>query len=89
MDHNYKRVARKAGFPVDIRRGDDMRNFPLEKARIQVVWVMVYIGIAAFVTYGWALEQNAHLSIPLILTFIIALSFTGAFTVMRYVVSSS
>lgn len=86
MDYNYKRVARKAGFPVNIKRGDDMRNFPLEQARIQVVWAMVYLGIAAFVAYGWALQHDAPLAIPLILTFIIALSFTGAFTVMRYVV---
>ena len=85
MDYNYKRVARKAGFPVSIKRGDDMRSFPLEQARIQVVWAMVYLGIAAFVAYGWALEQNAPLAVPLLLTFVIALSFTGAYTVMRYV----
>ena len=83
MDYNYKRVATKAGFRIDKKRGDDMRNFPLEEARIQVIWPMVYFGIAAYVAYGWALEQNAHLAVPLILTFIIALSFTGAFIVMR------
>ena len=89
MDYNYKRVAREAGFPVDIKRGDDMRNFPLEKARIQVVAVMVYLGIAAFVAYGWVLQQNAPLAVPLLLNFIIALFFTGAFTVLRYVVFTS
>ena len=61
MDVNYRRVAKKAGFRIDIKRGDDMRNFPLEKARIQVFIVPLYIGMAAILCWGWVLEQNAPL----------------------------
>ena len=82
VDYNYRRVAKKAGFKIDIKRGDDMRNFPLEKARIQVIWPLLYFGIAAVLSYGWAIEKNAHLAAPLVLTFVIGLSFTGAFNVM-------
>ncbi|MCJ1277235.1 hypothetical protein MMC21_005045 [Puttea exsequens] len=82
MDFNYRRVAKQAGLRVDIKRGDDMRNFPLEKARIQVVIIPLYIGIAAIFCWGWVLEKNAHLAAPLVLTFIIGLCITGAFNVL-------
>ena len=52
MDMNYKRVAKNAGFRIDIKRGDDMRSFPLEKARIQVFIIPLYFGIAAILCWG-------------------------------------
>jgi MFS family permease len=39
MDYNYKRVAREVGFTVDRKRGDDLRHFPIERARIGILWV--------------------------------------------------
>ena len=82
MDKNYKRVAKNAGFKIDIKRGDDMRNFPIEKARIQVFIVPLYVGIAAILCWGWVLEQNAPLAAPLVLSFIIGFCLTGSFNVM-------
>lgn len=82
MDINYRRCAKIAGFKIDIKRGDNLQNFPLEKARIQVIWLLLYPGIAATLAYGWAIEKNAHLGAPLVLQFIIGLSFTGSFNVM-------
>ena len=82
MDVNYKRIAKKVGIKIDIKRGDDMRGFPIELARIQVIWATLYPGIAAVLGYGWALEREAHLAVPLVLLFIIGLSLTGAFNVM-------
>ena len=82
MDWNYRRVAKQAGIIIDRKRGDDMKNFPIEKARIQVVWPLLYVGIAAILCYGWAMEQNAQLAAPLILQFIMGLCLTGSFNVM-------
>ncbi|KAF6234537.1 hypothetical protein HO173_007162 [Letharia columbiana] len=82
MDMNYKRVAKNAGFRIDIKRGDDMRNFPLEKARIQVFIIPLYFGIAAILCWGWVLERNAPLAAPLVLSFVIGLCLTGSFNVM-------
>ncbi|KAL6717101.1 hypothetical protein ACLMJK_005016 [Lecanora helva] len=82
LDKNYRRVAKKAGFQVDIKRGDDLRNFPIEKARIQVFIIPLYIGIAAILCWGWVLKRNAPLAAPLVLSFIIGFCLTGAFNVM-------
>ena len=82
LDWNYRRVAKQAGITVDRKRGDDMRYFPIEKARIQIIWPMLYVGIAAILCYGWAMEQRARLAAPLVLQFIIGLCLTGSFNVM-------
>ena len=82
MDMNYKRVAKQAGFKIDIKRGDNMWHFPLEKARIQVFIVPLYIGIAAILCWGCVMERNAPLAAPLVLSFIIGLCLTGSFNVM-------
>ena len=82
MDVNYKRVARQAGFRIDIKRGDDMRHFPLEKARLQVFIIPLYLSIAGILCWGWVLEENAPLAVPLVLSFIIGLCITGSFNVM-------
>jgi len=55
MDKNYKRVAKKIGFPIDIKRGDDLRNLPIERARIETFLIPLYIGIATVLCWGWVL----------------------------------
>lgn len=82
MDMNYRRVAKNVGFHIDVKMGDDMQNFPIERARIQVFIIPLYFGIAAILCWGWVLEQNAPLAAPLVLSFIIGLCLTGCFNVM-------
>ena len=82
MDMNYRRIAKNAGFSIDLKRGDDMRHFPIEKARIQVFIIPLYVGTASVFCWGWVLEHNAPLAAPMILSFIIGLTLTGSFNVM-------
>lgn len=78
LDWNYKRVAQKNNFAVDIRRGDDLKDFPIEQARLGAIWPALYIGLASILAYGWALEQNSPLVGPLILLFIIGMCLTAS-----------
>lgn len=82
LDINYRRVAKQAGIHIDIKRGDDMRHFPIEKARIQVFIIPLYISIASVLCWGWVLEQNPPLAAPLVLSFVIGVTLTGSFNVM-------
>ena len=79
IDRNYRRIAKKLDFPLDRKRGDDLTNFPIEKARLQMIFPMLYIGIAAILCYGWALEKRSMLAGPLVLQGIIGFSISGAF----------
>ncbi|KAJ5815158.1 hypothetical protein N7474_006935 [Penicillium riverlandense] len=83
VDYNYRRVARKLNFPVDRKKGDDLRAFPIERTRLQTVFPLMALGIAAYLPYGWVLEQRAPLAAPLILQFIIGLCFISSLNTLN------
>lgn len=82
MDWNYRRVAKKEGFRIDKKRGDDLKDFPLERARLRVAVPMLVFGTAAVLCYGWILEVETSLAAPLVMHFIAGLCLTGAFNCM-------
>ncbi len=86
LDRNYKKVARQIGFTIDRKRGDDMRHFPIERARLEIMGPFLCIGLACVLCYGWVLEKNANLAAPLILQFCIGLCVNGAFNVLSTLV---
>ncbi|KAI0159781.1 major facilitator superfamily transporter [Xylariaceae sp. FL1272] len=67
MDHNYKHVAKKAGFPIDRVRGDDVRRFPIQRARSRGILTIIVLSVGLIVGYGWAVEEKVHPAIPLVL----------------------
>jgi MFS family permease len=82
LDRNYKRIAKQIGFSIDRKRGDDLRHFPIERARLEIIWPLLATGLACILCYGWALERNANLAAPLVLTFFIGLCVNGAFNIL-------
>ncbi|KAJ5449114.1 Major facilitator superfamily domain general substrate transporter [Penicillium cf. griseofulvum] len=78
IDYNYKRTAQNLGFPVDRKKGDDLRGFPIERARLQTVFPVMASGVAAFIPYGWVMQQIVHLSAPSVLQFIIGFCFVAS-----------
>ena len=70
MDHNYRIVARQHNFTVDRVRGDDLFDFPIEKARSRRSPFLLIISTATLVGYGWAATSHAHVSVLLMLQFI-------------------
>lgn len=81
MDRNYKTTAKKIGLTIDIDRGDDLDNFPIEKARTRGSWYLLGTLTCALIGYGWALEQRSHVNIPLVLQFIQGLLGTCIYTI--------
>ncbi|KAF2805692.1 MFS general substrate transporter [Mytilinidion resinicola] len=82
MDWNYRRLAKKAGVTIDRKRGDDLKKIPIERARIQVAIPLVYLGNAALLCYGWVVEVETSLAVPLVLHFIMGIGLSGAFNCM-------
>ena len=82
IDLNYKRIARANNITIDAKRGDDLRDFPIEKARVQVMCPLLVLGVGALVAYGWVLQFEVHLAAPLILQFVIGLCLSGSYDVM-------
>ncbi|TVY56693.1 Itaconate transport protein [Lachnellula cervina] len=70
MDYNYKTVARNIGWKVDKISGDDLKKFPIERARSRGVYWLLLISTATLIGYGWVVKTRAHFSILLVLQFI-------------------
>lgn len=86
LDWNFRRVAARAGIAIDTKRGNSMRDFPLEEARVPVALPMALLGGVALICYGWVLEKNANLAAALVLQFIIGLTVTGCFQVLNVMI---
>jgi len=83
MDWNYRRLAAKIGFTIDRKRGDTLTGaFPIEKARFQIAAPMILVGDAALLAYGWVMQTETHLAVPLVLQFIMGLTLNGGFQAM-------
>ena len=83
LDWYYKRIARQIGFSIDKKRGDDLSNFPIEKARITPLYFFVSVGLVAMILYGWILELRPSVAAPLCLHFVIGLCITGSFGILN------
>lgn len=83
MDRNYRATAREIGLTIDRERGDDLRHFPIEKARTRRCWCILAILTVTLIGYGWVLEQGSHVSIPLLLQFVQGFIGTSIYTIFN------
>jgi hypothetical protein len=58
VDRDYRITAAAAGFTINKRKGDDLINFPIEKARLRSIWYFMGLLIACTVGYGWSIETK-------------------------------
>jgi len=58
MDFNYRATAKIIGFKIDKAAGDDLRKFPIERARSRFVVVYVLLHTACLAGYGWSLPEK-------------------------------
>ena len=80
-DYDYRKTATAHGFTINKVSGDKVVDFPIEQARLRSVWYYIAMSSTSTLGYGWALQTRAHLSVPLIMQFLIGLAVTGIFNV--------
>jgi hypothetical protein len=83
IDGNYRRWARKLGRPVVRNKQDDLTDFPIETARLQVAIPMLYLGAATVIAYGWLVETNAGIAGPCVCMFVFGYALIAGFNVMN------
>ena len=79
LDRNYARWCRKLGIKIKKGRQQDLRNFPIEKARLQIAIPATYITIALVLVFGWVLDIEGPLAVQLVLLFFTSLTMSMAF----------
>ncbi|RDL29943.1 MFS general substrate transporter [Venustampulla echinocandica] len=83
VDWNYRRHAKKLGIPVVKNRRQDLTNFPIEKARLQIAFPFAFIAGAFVIAYGWIMAQKLTLAAPIIALFLTGYSLTSSFQVLN------
>ncbi|KAL3608850.1 hypothetical protein FPOAC2_03861 [Fusarium poae] len=74
LDHDYRVIARKHDIHIDVRAGDDLDSFPIEKARFRSTWYLIGVGTISLIGYGWSMHFQVHMAVPLVLHFLIGFS---------------
>ena len=65
MDRDYKMVARMHNLSTDRVTGDDIRTFPIEKARLRSIVAPTLLACSSIIAYGWATDVRAVRAHPL------------------------
>ncbi|KAK7913976.1 hypothetical protein PG985_011679 [Apiospora marii] len=69
MDWNFRRVARSAGLSQDHKRIVNLLSFPIEKARLRLMFPYTLVCSGILAGYGWLVAYQTHVSVLLILQF--------------------
>jgi MFS family permease len=58
LDKAYRKARTKRRLMTDRINGDDLDNFPIEKARLSVMWIPMLLITLCTVAYGWVLQYK-------------------------------
>lgn len=83
VDWNYRRIAKKLGVDASHGRRNEIGDFPIESARIQPIYPSLLVGAAAVISYGWALQAETSVAVPLVLVFIIGMLVPSTFSILN------
>ncbi|KAI5918752.1 major facilitator superfamily domain-containing protein [Camillea tinctor] len=83
LDWNYRKAASECAITITKNKDEDLTDFPIERARLQVSKFSV-LGSAVLITaYGWLFQDHTPLAGPLVLQFFIGLSIQVIFTALN------
>ena len=83
VDLNYRRHAARHGFPTTRNRYQDLTDFPIEQARLEIALPLLYLGVLGLIGYGWTLHYETNLAGPLILLFVFGYGTMAGFQVLQ------
>ncbi|KAG8168055.1 hypothetical protein KVR01_003744 [Diaporthe batatas] len=77
IDWNYRRHAKKHGIALTKGAQDDLSNFPVERARIEIGLPLLALATAVLFAWGWALQYKAPIAVLCILLFLNGVGMIG------------
>ncbi|PLN86842.1 MFS general substrate transporter [Aspergillus taichungensis] len=81
-DWNYRRHARRLGIAVSKTHRQDLSEFPIEKARSEVIYPLVVVLGLSLIAYGWVLHYGTNLAGPLVLLLLVGYTASATFNIM-------
>lgn len=70
QDWNFRRHAKRLGLEISNTRQQDLRNFPIERARLEVVLPIAFLSGATVIIFGWLMEKKVFIAGPLVFLFL-------------------
>ncbi|KAE8441465.1 hypothetical protein EG329_004921 [Mollisiaceae sp. DMI_Dod_QoI] len=83
VDWNYRRWCAKLNVPIIKNRRQDLTNFPIERARLQVAWPAFFLGGIFLIAYGWILTISISVAAPIVFLFITGWALTSCFQILN------
>lgn len=77
INWNYRRHAKRTGLTLAKGRQDDLSNFPIEKARIEVGLPLLALATVVMFAWGWALQYKTSIAVPVVLLFFMGVGMIG------------
>lgn len=77
INWNYRRHAKKLGMPLTKGAQDDISNFPVERARIEIGLPLLALATVVLFAWGWALQYEAPIAVPCVLLFLMGVGMIG------------
>jgi len=83
VDWNYRRHANRLNMPVVKNKQQDLIDFPIERARLEIALPLFYLGAAGVLGYGWMMDHKISLAGPIIMLFILGYALTASFQTLN------
>lgn len=77
MTWNYKRHCALAGVPFDRSRQTDMRQFPIERARLEIAFPLLLVAGLCIIVWGWAVHLHAHIAVLCVVMVLLGFGLIG------------
>jgi len=71
IDARFRYHAKRLNIPIVHNRRADLTNFPIERARLEVAVLTLFLGSTCIVGFGWTVQYKTNLAGPLMLLFAI------------------
>ncbi|TKA27669.1 hypothetical protein B0A54_16753 [Friedmanniomyces endolithicus] len=81
VDWNFRRHAKRLGMTIMKGKQQDLRDFPIEKARLEVVVPGHIIGTLALLAFGWTLKFETTLAGPEVALYFVGFGVSTAFNI--------
>ncbi|EXJ96110.1 hypothetical protein A1O1_01236 [Capronia coronata CBS 617.96] len=83
IDWNYRRYARKKGITIVKGVRQDLTDFPIERARMEIALPLVVLCSAFVIGYGWTMDHKVSIAGPVILLFCIGYTATATYQTLN------
>ncbi|OTB08719.1 hypothetical protein M426DRAFT_316738 [Hypoxylon sp. CI-4A] len=77
MNWSYRRYCKIYGVPYERSKQQDLSDFPIERARLEIGIPMLFLTIAIVICWGWVFQYRAHVAVPCVLLFLLGWAVVG------------